>query len=195
MIDDPRHEPADDGAHHTLDILQQRMQTEGDLPALSKAIGAINRIASSEREGVNEPSNHILKDFALTSKLLKLVNVAYYNQVGGGSISTISRAVMVLGFDAVRSIALSLILFDNLKNQAHAQLLKEEFVKVLCAGMLAREMANATQAGDGEEAFIGALLHRLGRLLTLFYFPLETATIARRVAFEPHSTQPRVGSS
>src|SRR5512143_875848 len=62
-------------------------------------------------------SNHLLKDFALTSKLPKLANVASYKQVGGGSISTLSRAVVVLGFAAVRSIAL--ILSDNLEDKAH----------------------------------------------------------------------------
>ena len=164
-----------------LDILLRRMQTESDFPALSEAIGAINRIASSDREGVNELSNNILKDFALTNKLLKLANVAFYNQVGGGSISTISRAVVILGFDAVRSIALSLILLDNLENKAHARLLKEEFVKVLYAGMLAREMAARAQVKDVEEAFISAMLHNLGRMLAMFYFPEETAEIAQRV--------------
>ncbi len=160
-----------------LDVLLQRMQTESDFPALSEAIGAINRIASSDTEGVNALSNNILKDFALTSKLLRLANVAFYSQVGGGSISTISRAVVVLGFDAVRSIALSLILLDNLSNKAHAQLLKEEFVKTLFAGMLAREMAYRAQIKDPEEAFISAMLHRLGHLLSMFYFPEETAEI------------------
>lgn len=71
-----------------LDILLRRMQTVSDFPALSEAIGAINRIASSDREGVNALSNNILKDFALTNKLLRLANVAFYNQVGGGSISS-----------------------------------------------------------------------------------------------------------
>jgi GAF domain-containing protein len=52
---------------------------------------------------------------------------------------------------------------------------------VLYAGMLAREMANQLQAADAEEAFISAMLHRLGRLLTLFYLPAETAAIALRV--------------
>lgn len=162
-----------------LEVLLRRMRSESDFPALSEAIGEINRIASSEREGVNALSNNILKDVALTSKLLKLANVAYYGQVGGGSISTISRAVVVLGFDAVRSIALSLILFDNLENKAHAQQLKEEFVKVLYAGTLARELAGRLQVRDVEEAFIGAMLHNLGRLLTLFYFPAESAVIAQ----------------
>jgi HD-like signal output (HDOD) protein len=164
-----------------LNILLRRMQTESDFPALSEAISDINRIASSDREGVNALSNTILRDFALTNKLLKLVNVAYYSQVGGGSISTISRAVVVLGFDTVRSIALSLILFDNLENKGHAQQLKEEFVKVLYAGMLAREMASNAQVKDAEEAFIGAMLHNLGRMLAMFYFPEETAVIRQRV--------------
>ena len=170
-----------------LDVLLRRMRTESDFPALSEAIGDINRIASSDREGVNELSNNILKDFALTNKLLKLANVAFYNQVGGGSISTISRAVVILGFDAVRSIALSLILFDNLENKAHAQQLKEEFVKLLYAGMLAREMAGKAQLRDVEEAFIGAMLHKLGRMLTLFYFPAESEAISRLIESEEFS--------
>jgi HD-like signal output (HDOD) protein len=174
-------EPKAEARQSALNVLLRRMQTESDFPALSEAIGDINRIASSDREGVNELSNTILRDFALTNKLLKLVNVAFYNQVGGGSISTISRAVVILGFDAVRSIALSLILFDNLENKAHAQLLKEEFVKVLYAGMLAREMAGKAQVKDVEEAFIGAMLHNLGRMLVMFYFPDESAAIRQRV--------------
>jgi HD-like signal output (HDOD) protein len=173
-----------DTRQSALDILLRRMQTESDFPALSEAIGAINRITASDREGVNVLSNTILKDFALTNKLLKLANVAFYNQVGGGSISTISRAVVILGFDAVRSIALSLILFDNLENKAHAQQLKEEFVKVLYAGMLAREMAGRAQVKDVEEAFIGAMLHNLGRMLAMFYFPTETVAIRQKIETE-----------
>ncbi|MDP3585087.1 MAG: HDOD domain-containing protein [Thiobacillus sp.] len=164
-----------------LDVLMRRMGSDSDFPALSEAIGAINRIASSETEGVNELSNSILRDVALTSKLLRLANVAYYSQVGGGSISTVSRAVVILGFNAVRAIALSLILFENLGNKAHAQELKEEFIKVLYAGMLAREMAGHTQVKDAEEAFIGAMLHNLGRMLTMFYFPDEMAAIRTRL--------------
>jgi HD-like signal output (HDOD) protein len=168
----------------TLDVLLGRMQGKSDFPALSEAIGAINRIASSDKEGVNSLSNNILKDFALTHKLLRLANVAYYNQVGGGTISTISRAVVILGFDAVRSIALSLILLDNLKNKVHAQLLKEAFIKVLYASMLARELAEKTRLKDAEEAFIGGMLHNLGSVLAMFYFPEETVAIKQLVQSE-----------
>lgn len=176
--------PLGGAQQRALDSLMRRMGSDSDFPALSEAIGAINRIASSETEGVNELSNSILRDVALTSKLLRLANVAYYNQVGGGAISTISRAVVILGFNAVRAIALSLILFENLENKAQAQQLKDEFIKVLYAGMLARGAAGHLRIKDAEEAFIGAMLHKLGRILTMFYFPEEMAAIQQRIEGE-----------
>jgi HD-like signal output (HDOD) protein len=173
------HGPDDDTP---LGRLLRRILDESDFPALSESVGSINRITASDREGVNELSNTILKDFALTSKLLKLANAAFYSRVGGGAISTVSRAVVILGFDTVRSIALSLILFDSLENRAQAQQLKEEFLKVLFAAMLARELAESAGVHDGEEAFIGAMLHNLGRMLVLFYFPAEMAAIRAHIA-------------
>jgi len=160
-----------DAKQSTLDLLLQRLQRSNDFPALSEAVVDINRIAASEKDSVNQLSSSILKDFALTSKLLKLVNAAFYGRAGAGSITTISRAVVMLGFDAVRSNALSLLLFNNLQDHAQAQQLKEEFVKVLFAGMLAREMAGKAHIKDAEEAFICAMFHNWGARWRCFIFP------------------------
>jgi serine/threonine protein kinase len=170
-----------DAKQSTLDFLLRRMRLKSDFPALSEAVTAINRIAASDKESVNQLSNTILKDFALTNKLLRLVNAAFYGHIGGGSISTISRAVVILGFDAVRSIAVTLMLFDNLQNKGHAQQLKEEFIKVLYAGMLARGMAGKAQVKDAEEAFICSMFHNLGRMLSMFYFLEETEEIKKLI--------------
>lgn len=56
---------------------------------------------------------------------------------------------MVLGFDAVSSIASSLIVFGNLENKARGPLSREESVKVLSAGMPAHEMADKAQPPIG----------------------------------------------
>ncbi len=170
-----------DSKQSTLEFLLRRMRHKSDFPALSEAIGSINRITASDKESVNKLSNNILKDFALTNKLLKLVNAALYNHIGGGSISTVSRAVVILGFDSVRSISLSLMMFENMQNKGHAQQLKEEFVKVLYAGMLAREMAAKALVKDAEEAFICSMFHNLGQLLALFYFPEESEEINKLI--------------
>ena len=166
----------------TLDFLLRRMRHKSDFPALSESVSAINRIVSSDRESINKLSNSILKDFALTNKILKLVNTAFYSQYGGGTISTISRAVIILGFDAVRNIAITLILFEHLQNKSHAAHLKEEFTRALFSAILAKDIAAKGAAKDPEEAFICAMFHNLGRLLAMFYFPEEAEAIKKVMA-------------
>src|SRR6185369_10252856 len=91
-----------EGKKSTLDFLLRRMRHKSDFPALSESVSAINKIANSETASITKLSNSILKDFALTNKILRLVNSAYFRPAGGGNISTVSRAVIVLGFEAVR---------------------------------------------------------------------------------------------
>lgn len=162
----------------TLAFLLRRMKLRTDFPALSDAISRVNRLATSERENINTLASAILKDFALTNKILRMVNSAFYRTSGGGSISTISRAISVLGVTAVRNLAISLILFEHMQNQAHAGNLQEEFTRANLCGVLARDL-RGTQARDGEEAFICAMFHRLGRMLSLYYFPEEALEISR----------------
>ena len=178
----PAH-PGGGGKQSTLDFLLRRMRHKSDFPALSEAISTINRLAASEQESVSTLSNTILKDVALTNKLMRLVNSAYYKQAGGGTISTISRAVMILGFGTVRSIATSLILMEHLQNQGHAQQLREEFVRAIMSGILARDLAKKGMVKDFEEAFICSMFHNLGRMLAYYYFPDETVEIRK------HQTQ------
>jgi serine/threonine protein kinase/GAF domain-containing protein len=171
-----------DGNRSTLEFLLRRMRHKSDFPALSDAISSINRLAYSEKESVSALSNSILKDFALTNKILRVVNSAYYRTAGGGSISTVSRAVVTLGFDAIRNIAISLSLFEHLPDRKNASALKEELIRANLVGMLARGCCGKVGVRDGEEAFICALFHNLGRLLTQYYFAEEAEEIRRQQA-------------
>jgi hypothetical protein len=112
---------------------------------------------------------------ALTNKLLRMVNSAHFRHAGGGTISTVSRAVALIGFAGVRNLALSLVLLEHMQNKQHASQLKEEFLRALMAGTLAGALAPL--ARETEETFIGALFQNLGRLLTEFYFPEEAQQI------------------
>ncbi len=164
----------------TLDFLLRRMRHKSDFPALSDSIARIQRIANSEHESLGNLSNEILKDVALTNKLLRLVNSAHFTHAGGGSISTVSRAVALIGFAGIRNMALSLVLLEHMHDKAHADQLKEEFLRALMAGSLCAELCPA--AKEGEEAFIGAMFQNLGRLLTEYYFPEEARQIRSAVA-------------
>ncbi len=157
----------------TLDFLLRRMRHKTDFPALSDSVVRIQGMATSETESINSVTNEILKDVALTNKLLRLVNSAHYAR--SGSISTVSRAVSLVGFNGIRNMALSLVLLEHMQDKAHANLLKEEFLRSLMAGSIAGELFPGER--ESEEAFIGAMFHNLGRLLTEFYFPEEARAV------------------
>lgn len=168
-------------AKGTLDFLLRRMRHKSDFPALSESVSAINRIAASENESVNKLSGLILRDFSLTNKLLRLVNSSHFRSVGAGNISTVSRAVVVLGFDAVRNIAITVLLFEHMQNKANANQLKEEFLFSNFAGALARDLSRSQKGRDHEQVYICALFHNLGRMLARFYFPEECAEIEKEM--------------
>lgn len=171
-----------EGKQSTLDFLMRRMRHKTDFPALSESVSAINKIANSETESINKLSNTILKDFALTNKILRLVNSAYFRPAGGGNISTVSRAVTVMGFEAVRNIAITVLLFEHLQNKGNANQLKDDFLRANLAGLLAKDICATAKMHDLEQSFICALFHNLGRLLSQFYFAEETNEIRRIVA-------------
>ncbi|MBX3619979.1 MAG: protein kinase [Rhizobacter sp.] len=164
----------------TLDFLLRRMRHKSDFPALSSSVVRIQRVANSDNESLSSLSGEILKDVALTNKLLRMVNTARYSHAGGGNISTVSRAVALVGFAGIRNMALSLVLLEHMHDKAHASQLKEEFLRSLMAGSLAGELCGAQR--EGEEAFIGAMFQSLGRLLTEFYFPEEARQVRSLVA-------------
>jgi HD-like signal output (HDOD) protein len=165
--------------HATLEFLLRRMRHRSDFPALSSAVVRIQRVASSESESVRALTEEILLDVALTHKLLRLVNTAHYSGLAAGGISTVSRAVALIGFSGIRNMALSLVLLEHMPDRAHATQLTFEFVRALMAGMVAVELAPRGPAG--EDAFLGALFQNLGRLLTEYYLPEEALQIRQQL--------------
>lgn len=176
-LDATQEEPAG-AAHSTLEFLLRRIRSKSDFPALSGIISEINEIVASESESAGKLAQAILQDFALTNKLLKLVNTVSYGQFGG-NINTISKAVVILGFETVRNIAMTLILLEFLQNKSQALELKDEVIASFFAGIVAAKLSPGSRVGDAEEAMICAMFHHLGRMLAKFYFFEESQEVAR----------------
>ena len=165
-------------SNSTLEFLLRRMRNKSDFPALSESIGRIQSMATSDKESINSVTNEILKDVALTNKLLRLVNSVHYSR--GSSVGTVSRAVSLVGFNGIRNMALSLVLLEHMQDKANAHLLKEEFLRALMAGAIAAALCPSQT--EGEDAFIGALFQNLGRMLSQFYFPEEALAVRQLVS-------------
>ncbi|MDR2364515.1 MAG: HDOD domain-containing protein [Zoogloeaceae bacterium] len=185
---DNRAEYAGDGeSPAAIDFLLRRLLHKGDFPALSESVQTINAILSSDTDSVSRLSAAILKDFALTNKLLRMVNSAYYHS-SGGKISTVSRAIILLGFNAVRDIAVAGLLLEHMQNKENAWHLKEEFLHANIAGLLARNLAHTLAFPDEEQPFICAIFHNLGRFLSQYYFP-EESDVVRKFMLQKKQTE------
>lgn len=154
--------------------------SDSEFPALSSTISEINKIVASESESASKLTKTILQDMALTNRLLKLVNTVSYGQFGG-KINTISKAVVILGFETVRNVAMTLILLEFLQNKSQAEQLKDEVIGSFFAGLVASKLSIGRNVRDAEEAMICAMFLNLGKLLATFYFYDECQEIAALV--------------
>jgi HD-like signal output (HDOD) protein len=175
-------DPAQPAAEVTLAYLMRRMRSKTDFPALSASVSRVQALSESDTDSLQTLCDEILQDVALTQKLLRVVNTAHYRRAGTDPISTISRAVSLIGVAGVRNLALSLMLLDHMQDQSHAQQLKQAFLHTVMAGTLASELA--ANPREAEEVFVGALFRRLGWLLVAFYLP-EDAEQIRQQGGEP----------
>jgi len=167
-----------------LELLMAEIDKGEDFPALSLTITEINHAVGDENSRASRMTDIILRDISLTKKLLRLVNAAHYGSFGTQPISTISRAVVILGFEAVRSAAVSLMLFEHLSNHANVDALRAEAIESFYRGVLGRSLASSAGVRDGEEAFISALFRDLGRLMARFHFYDKTERIEHLVNAE-----------
>lgn len=167
----------DTPAHSTIDFLLRRMRHKTDFPAFSECVMDVNRLTSSTSKATaKELANVILRDYSLTNKLLRLVNSSFYGQVGG-SVTSINKAVVILGFEQVRLAASSLMLFTHLLGKSATGELRDAMVKSFMSGIIARDLTDRAQIRKTETAFICSMFHDLGTNLTIYYFPEEYAEI------------------
>ncbi len=152
-----------------------------ELPAMSAHVQELLSLSSGDRRSNYQLlSEIILRDFSLTNKVLQFANSAYYSH--GNSVNTVSSAVAVLGFETIRELAVGIALFDDfvqagVEKDEIAQLLTRSFLSAL----LARDIAGSRDLlVNEEEAFICALLHRLGKIIACIYLPAQYKEIIRK---------------
>ena len=155
----------------TLALLWERTRRQGDMPAFAKAIGAVLGAMRGEDDGEFSMTETVLSDPVLTNKVLRLANSSMYSAFGQ-HVNTVSKAVLVLGTEAIGHLALGLKLVEELSSsasdstQAHI-----EMEKAVLAGLVARAIAATVRSPQTELAVVCSMLHTLGRMMVTFYLP------------------------
>lgn len=155
-----------------------------DIPTLPVIYQELFQKMQDPNVSVPTVADIITQDQALTAKILHLVNSAFYGY--SRQIRTISRAVVILGFQAVRSAALAISVFDYFKDDAGDGVNMIDFWKhSIAVATTCKVLATELNIDKQEEAFIVGLLHDVGKLIEKQYFETDFRELCT-VATEQH---------
>jgi two-component system cell cycle response regulator len=157
------------------EILQAVLQSE-ELPTLPVVASKLILLMSKEETTLSDIANLVSRDVALSSKILKVSNSAFYSF--SQQIGSIQQAVSILGINAVRSLVLSFSFLTvrkgSYQNSFDFKKFWEYSLASAVASKLITEKANDT---DPEEVFVSGLLHNLGELIFARTFPEKYAKV------------------
>ncbi len=169
---EPTSGPTHPGA---VEAVLKALKESGSLPTLGATLGRLTQMLEDDTDAVQDLANVILADVSLTQRLLQLANLLPYRQ-GTPPVTTITRAIMVLGFNQIRAAAVSLVLLDGLGSAVRAAV-REDFHHALLASSLARELLLGSHGDEAEEASIAAMFRSVGRVLVATFAPEAHAGI------------------
>jgi putative nucleotidyltransferase with HDIG domain len=180
-------------------LFQQTLEKKlADLPPLPAVVTRILQTVNDPRISAEELSRLISLDQGLSSKILRIVNSAYYGFPK--RISTVTHAVVILGFNTVRNLVLGVSAFGMLTQKSGSSGLDrtkfwEHCVAVAVASSVMAKKRRPVNRSVSEEAFIAGLLHDIGKLFLDCYFPVQyavTLLFGQREALSVLASEQRV---
>lgn len=141
-----------------------------DLPSLPSLAVRVIEVLEDPNTSATELAKIISADQGITLRILRMANSAYYGFTR--QIGTVNLAIVVLGFDAVKSLALSLSIKDTIKKWGDDLTFnfKEYWIHSLYTAVGARTLAKSVGYKVPGEAFVAGLIHDMGKLIIAKYF-------------------------
>ena len=158
----------------------------GKLASLPEVCVRVNEMVDDPRSSAAAIGKVISRDTALTAQLLRLANSSFYNFPS--NISTISRAIMIIGERELRYLVLALSAVRTFSSIPVELTNMAVFWRhsVYCA-VLARLIANRCHVLHSERLFVAGMLHDIGQLVMLSRVP-DLARLALQRASDGHET-------
>jgi len=148
----------------------------GDLPTLPHIATTVMRMVSDPETSAKAVQEEIIKDQGMTGQILKISNSAMFGMKR--EVKTLTHAIMLLGFDTIRSIVVAAAT-KNLYTRKSGTGFKEKLIweNSIGSALIARGIAEQFDNIDKEEAFIGGLMHNLGKTVLNAKFPEEYSSV------------------
>ncbi len=154
----------------TLEEVQRKVRSISKLTTLPQIATTVLELVENPKTSASKLGEVISSDQVLTARILKLANSAYYGFPR--RISTLNLAIVVLGFNALRDLVMSISVIDQFTNTIDPEWEVERFWRhAFIVGMGARQMARQQRQALAGEAFVAGLLHDIGYLVMIQHFP------------------------
>jgi putative nucleotidyltransferase with HDIG domain len=141
-----------------------------DIPTLPIVAVTVNKMLQDCDTSIRELSKTIEKDQAIVSKLLRLVNSAFYGFQA--KINTTSHAVAVLGFNTVRNAVVSVSIIEAFSRKGSTENfdITHFWKHSIAVAVTGRNLAEDTRLASPDEAFVAGILHDMGKVVLVQYF-------------------------
>jgi len=151
------------------------------LPTLPTVITQMIGLIDNPKTSARDVARLISTDQALTAKILKLANSAFYGFPR--KIATVNHAIVILGFETVKSLGLSVSVLERFSGKGKDTFFDRQkfWEHSIACGVAARMLAGKLRYRVQGEAFAAGILHDIGKLILSQYFPDEFTAIMQLV--------------
>lgn len=143
---------------------------------MPQTVARLMQMLNDPEVNLEEVAKVISLDVGLTAMLLRLSNSAFYGLKS--QVTTVSKAVTVLGTKKLRQLILSAAVMDNFKSLPR-ELLSDFWEKSMRAGQWCKELSQFAGKPDVDEFFLAGFLHNIGELVLYQHFPAERGQIEK----------------
>ncbi|HWD40784.1 MAG TPA: HDOD domain-containing protein [Fimbriimonas sp.] len=153
-----------------------------ELPALPDAVMRVVEETNKAEPSVAKIEKYVSTDQALASKVLRVVNSAYYGL--SGQVSSLGQSVMILGIQQVRNLVLSVgaISLFEVKGPQQQETLRRFWLHSFSSAIATQAIGKTRKFDRGamDQMFVGGLLHDVGRLFLFANFTAAYDQLIRR---------------
>jgi HD-like signal output (HDOD) protein len=154
-----------------------------ELASLPDVYTQIVEVMNSPRSSAADLAEMVSKDTSLSSRMLKLVNSAFYGFPA--RIDSISRAVTLIGTSELTTMALGISVVNAFKDIPCSLMSMEGFWRhSIACGVFARLLVAHKVGTSSEQMFTGGLLHDVGRMVMLKQIPAAYAEVIKQARRE-----------
>ncbi len=160
----------------TIKDVREIIQNLKDLPAMPNVVVIALEVIKNPNSSSKQLANTIENDHAITASILKIVNSSYFGL--SNRVTSIDKAITLLGFGEIKNIILSFAMKPMISTQGGKNIWEHSLKTAIASEILAKKLGR----DNSDECFALGLLHDMGKLVFMLYNPQAANEVMKMVA-------------